>query len=132
MTTQPDNNAALATLLQKLGQAKSSTPPPPASPAANNAPEDIGEATWSLARVVNMLRRKALIIGFASLAFAGLMGLQTAKTIPEFKGSFRLLVEPVVPKIPVSDQLTDTKSPPRLRMDWTISLRLRCYIVRHC
>jgi polysaccharide biosynthesis transport protein len=40
------------------------------------------------------------------------MGLRTAKDIPEFQGSFRLLVEPVVRVAPVSDQLTDTKTPP--------------------
>ncbi|MBE9033260.1 hypothetical protein IQ266_26350, partial [filamentous cyanobacterium LEGE 11480] len=112
MTPKLENDAALATLLNKLSQ-ENATPTTQAkkSTTSNQPEEPIGEATWSLGRVVNMLRRKAIIIGFASLAFAGLMGLQTSKTVPEFKGSFRLLVEPVVPKIPVSDQLTDTKSP---------------------
>lgn len=108
MKTPVGNDDALATLLQKLERSKTNSPPPA---APSSEPEAAGEPTWSLMRVVNMLRRKAVIIGFSSLAFAGVMGLQTSKHIPAFKGSFRLLVEPVLPKVPVSDQLTDSKSP---------------------
>lgn len=95
--TAPDST--LATLLQKLGQ--SSLQP---NQEENN---QSGEATWSLPQVVGMLRRKAVIIGICSLVFAGFMGLRTARNVPEFEGSFRLLVEPVSQKNQVADQLTE-------------------------
>ncbi len=107
------NEAVITSIMQKLGSqpATVALPPSVAAPPSNDD-EPVGEKTWSLARMIGMLRRKAIIIGISSLAFAGLMGLRTAKDIPEFQGSFRLLVEPVVRVAPVSDQLTDTKTPP--------------------
>ncbi|NJM44762.1 MAG: polysaccharide biosynthesis tyrosine autokinase [Alkalinema sp. RU_4_3] len=107
------NEPLLASIMQKLGT-QAGKPAQPSTAITQPSPDDelVGEKTWSLARVIGMLRRKAIIIGISSLAFAGLMGLRTAKDIPEFQGSFRLLVEPVVRVAPVSDQLTDTKTPP--------------------
>lgn len=105
--TAPDST--IATLLQKIG--RSSAPSNLAQPS-NEETNQSGEATWRMSQVVGMLRRKAVIIGICSLAMAGLTGVRTAKNIPEFEGSFRLLVEPVTRKAQVADQLTDTKTAP--------------------
>jgi polysaccharide biosynthesis transport protein len=112
MNPKSTNESVLVGILEKLGSQPGSAPPQTVAPSPPHDDELVGEKTWSIARVVGMLRRKAIIIGISSLAFAGLMGLRTAKNIPEFQGSFRLLVEPVVRVAPVSDQLTDTKTPP--------------------
>jgi polysaccharide biosynthesis transport protein len=111
MNPKSTNESLLVGILEKLGSS-GSAPPQTVAPSPPQDDEPVGEKTWSIDRVVGMLRRKAIIIGISSLAFAGLMGLRTAKNIPEFQGSFRLLVEPVVRVAPVSDQLTDTKTPP--------------------
>jgi polysaccharide biosynthesis transport protein len=112
MNPKSTNESVLVGILEKLGSQSGSAAPQTVTTAQPHDDEPVGEKTWSIARVVGMLRRKAIIIGISSLAFAGLMGLRTAKNIPEFQGSFRLLVEPVVRVVPVSDQLTDTKTPP--------------------
>jgi polysaccharide biosynthesis transport protein len=112
MNPKSTNESVLVGILEKLGSQPGSAPPPTVALSPPHDDEPVGEKTWSIARVVGMLRRKAIIIGISSLALAGLMGLRTAKNIPQFQGSFRLLVEPVVRVAPVSDQLTDTKTPP--------------------
>lgn len=106
MTMKPQTapDSTLASLLQKLWHSS-----PQSSPDETN---QAGEATWRMFQVVGMLRRKAVVIGISALAMAGLMGVRTAKNIPEFQGDFRLLVEPVTRKAQVADQLTDTKAPP--------------------
>lgn len=102
MKSQAATDPTLAAILQKLGRSSST----------HENPNEAGEATWSISQVVGMLQRKAIIIGISSLAVSGLMGVRTAKNIPEFEGSFRLLVEPVTQKSQVADQLTDTRAMP--------------------
>jgi polysaccharide biosynthesis transport protein len=108
VSSSGSNDPNLITLIQKL-QAGQSDPKKPVQPDEDEQP---GEKTWSLSRILGMLRRKGIIIGVTSLAFAGFSGLRTAKDIPEFEGSFRLLVEPVVQMPAISDHLTDIKTPP--------------------
>jgi hypothetical protein len=86
MNPKSTNESVLVGILEKLGSQPGSAPPPTVALSPPHDDEPVGEKTWSIARVVGMLRRKAIIIGISSLALAGLMGLRTAKNIPQFQG----------------------------------------------
>jgi polysaccharide biosynthesis transport protein len=103
MKSPSPSESSLATVLQKLGQP---------APSSGNEDSGKGEATWSLSQLLDTLKRKVVIIGASSLVLAGLMGVRTAKDVPLFVASFRLLVEPVTQKTQVADQLTDVPPPP--------------------
>ncbi|MGI0495256.1 polysaccharide biosynthesis tyrosine autokinase [Alkalinema pantanalense CENA528] len=108
MSRQPSTKPTVNDLLQKLNQ--QSNPISPTAPSSDT--DQAGEATWSLPQIVGMLRRKAIVIGICAIAMAGLSGLKNARSVPEFQGSFRLLVEPVSQRPDINDQLTESKSAP--------------------
>jgi capsular exopolysaccharide synthesis family protein len=70
--------------------------PPAIVIADGEAPNpEVGEDAWSPARLVGMVRRKALIIGICAIAVSTFMAFRASKQVATYQGSFRILVEPV-------------------------------------
>ncbi|MBI4783119.1 MAG: polysaccharide biosynthesis tyrosine autokinase [Oscillatoriophycideae cyanobacterium NC_groundwater_1537_Pr4_S-0.65um_50_18] len=101
----PSSNPLPASpLMGSVGQPQLIQVNPPATPAEEE------EQGLTPAKLIGMVRRKFWVVGIAALATSAFMGFQVSKQVPQYQGSFSLLVEPVVQRQRISSTLADDKS----------------------
>ena len=116
MKSQPDsppdpNSLPVVPPVKGTGQSHPNLPHPNLQ-ANVPAPAQVEEEEQGLtpAKLLGMVRRKFWVVGVAAIATSAFMGFQVSKQVPQYQGSFSLLVEPIVQRRQISSTLADDKN----------------------